>query len=115
MINTPREWFSRSIFMSETYDGFVYIWRDRKHNRYYIGSHQGTENDGYICSSNWMRNSYKRRPEDFKRRILTRMIATRKELLIEEQRWLSMIKSEELKTRYYNAVNHILYNSKDPN
>jgi len=82
--------------------GFVYIWRDRKYNRYYIGSHWGLENDNYICSSNWMRHSYKRRPKDFKRRILTRVYTNRKDLLIEEQRWLSMIKPEEIKIRYYN-------------
>ena len=50
--------------------GFVYIWYDRKHRRYYIGSHWGTENDNYICSSHWMIKSYKRRPEDFRRKII---------------------------------------------
>ena len=25
--------------------GFVYIWFDRKHRRFYIGSHWGTEDD----------------------------------------------------------------------
>ena len=35
--------------------GFVYIWYDRKHKRYYIGCRWGTENDGYICSSSWMK------------------------------------------------------------
>ncbi len=27
--------------------GFIYLWRDRKHNRYYLGSHWGSEDDGY--------------------------------------------------------------------
>lgn len=82
--------------------GFVYLWFDRKHKRYYIGSHWGSENDGYICSSRWMRKSYARRPQDFRRRILA--WATSKEsLLAEEGRWLSMIKPEEAKgKRYYN-------------
>ena len=31
--------------------GFVYIWFDRKHKRYYIGCHWGHEDDGYVCSS----------------------------------------------------------------
>jgi len=86
--------------------GFVYIWFDRKHKRYYIGSHWGTEDDGYICSSTWMRNSYNRRYEDFKRRIISRIYTNRQDLLDEEYRWLSMIKKEELKTRYYNFSNH---------
>lgn len=83
--------------------GFVYVWRDRKHNRYYVGSHWGLENDGYVCSSRWMRNAYSRRPQDFKRRVIARVYTTRLELLKEEGRWLQMIKPEELKgVRYYN-------------
>lgn len=88
--------------MKEKY-GFVYIWLDKKHKRYYVGSHWGTEDDGYICSSRWMKNSYKRRPHDFKRRIISRIYSSKKDLLIEEGKWLSLMKPEELKgTRYYN-------------
>lgn len=87
--------------------GFIYIWFDRKHRRFYIGSHWGTENDGYICSSNWMRDAYRRRPHDFKpRRIIARVYTNRQDLLIEEYRWLQMIKPEELGKRYYNLRNH---------
>jgi hypothetical protein len=50
--------------------GFVYIWFDRKHKRFYIGCHWGKENDGYVCSSPWMKQAYKHRPQDFKRKIL---------------------------------------------
>lgn len=86
--------------------GFVYLWRDKKHNRYYIGSHWGTEDDRYVCSSRWMMKSYKRRPEDFKRRILSRVYTNKKDLLQKENEWLSLIKEEELKTRYYNLMIH---------
>lgn len=81
--------------------GFVYIWRDRKHARYYIGSHWGTEDDGYVCSSPWMRQAHKHRPEDFKRRILFR---TDNRVLLREKEaeWLQLIKPEEIKERYYN-------------
>lgn len=81
--------------------GFVYIWYDRKHNRYYVGSHWGTEDDGYICSSTWMRNARSRRPGDFKRRIIQK-VTDRWILLDEEQKWLNQIKDEEIKVRYYN-------------
>lgn len=91
--------------MQEKY-GFVYIWYDRKHKRYYIGCKWGNENCSYICSSSWMNRSYKRRPEDFKRRILSRVYTTKKDLLQEEYRWLSQIKKEELGKRYYNLHNH---------
>ena len=85
--------------------GFVYIWRDKKRNRYYIGCHWGTETDGYICSSNWMRSAYRTRPQDFKRRILAR-VHDRKEMYSIEAQWLSLIKASEIKERYYNLHNH---------
>ena len=85
--------------------GFVYIWRDSKHNRYYIGAHWGHDFDGYICSSRWMRKAYKRRPEDFKRKILKTNIITKENLLEEEFKWLCLIKKEELGKKYYNLRN----------
>lgn len=85
--------------------GFIYIWRDSKHNRFYIGQHWGTIDDGYICSSKWMRDAYRRRPQDFKRRILTTNIQTREETLCKESEWLGLIKEEELGKRYFNFIN----------
>lgn len=86
--------------------GFVYLWYDRKHKRYYIGCRWGTEDDGYICSSKWMKDSYKRRPQDFRRKILVTDIPSRKELLEHEHLWLRMTKENELGVRYYNLHNH---------
>lgn len=84
--------------------GFIYLWYDRKRKMFYLGSHWGTEDDGYICSSKWMKQTYNHRPEDFKRRILQRNI--NKEILKEEEhRWLRFTKREELGTRYYNLNN----------
>jgi len=85
--------------------GFVYIWRDRKHNKYYIGCHWGTEDDGYISSCKWMNRAYKRRPEDFKRRILKKIYTSREDLLNEEYYWLRFIDDGELKVKYYNTIN----------
>lgn len=86
--------------------GTIYLWFDIKKKRYYLGAHWGTENDGYICSSRWMKNTYKRRPETFKRRILSRVYTNKQDLLEEEHRWLSKIKEEELGKKYYNLHNH---------
>ena len=86
--------------------GFVYIWYDRKHKRYYIGCRWGREDDGYVCSSSWMKKSYRYRSQDFKRRILSRIYTSKTDLLEEEYRWLSKIKSEELGKKYYNIYNH---------
>jgi hypothetical protein len=92
--------------MSKEKYGFVYLWRDRKHKRYYIGCHWGTVDDGYICSSSWMKQAYKHRPEDFKRKILVTDIRDRSKLHEEEFKFLSRIKDDELKTKYYNLNNH---------
>lgn len=86
--------------------GFIYLWYDKKHKRFYIGCRWGNETDGYICSSPWMKKGYKRRPNDFKRKILSRIYTNKKDLLEEEYRWLSKIKKEELGKRYYNLHNH---------
>jgi hypothetical protein len=82
-------------------EGFIYIWFDRKRKMYYIGCHWGTVDDGYICSSKWMRDAYRYRPHDFKKRIIKKGIK-RKELLSEEYKWLQLIKQEDIGTRYYN-------------
>ena len=84
--------------------GFIYLWYDRQYKRYYLGRHWGTENDGYICSSNKMRDAHRRRPEDFKRRIISRVITSIEDLILEEQRWLDKIKHEECGARYYNVT-----------
>lgn len=85
--------------MQEKY-GFVYIWYDRKRKMYYIGSHWGAEDDGYICSSNRMRDAYRRRPEDFKRRILNRFY-DKSETFQKEREWLKAVNKQD---RYYNHV-----------
>lgn len=95
--------------------GFVYIWFDRKHCRFYIGSHWGSEDDGYVCSSSWMSRAYKRRPRDFKRRILKR-VNDRANILLEEQRYLDLIKPNEIRVRYYNLTTNVQGNwAHDPN
>ena len=66
----------------------------------------GNEDDGYICSSTWMKNSYKRRPQDFKRRILAR-VNNGEELREEEAKWISLIKDEELGKKYYNLTKKV--------
>ena len=52
------------------YNSFVYYWTDSLKNMYYIGVHKGTPDDGYICSSEPMKEEYKLRPDDFSRSII---------------------------------------------
>lgn len=51
-------------------EAFVYCWTDKKTNKLYVGSHKGSTEDGYICSSKLMLEEYKKRPEDFSRQIV---------------------------------------------
>ncbi len=90
--------------MKEKY-GFVYIWRDKKRKMFYIGCHWGNVSDKYICSSDRMGHAYKRRPHDFKRKILETNIKNKSLLLEREYYWLQQIKTEELSKKYYNATN----------
>jgi len=85
------------------YYGFVYIWRDRKNKMFYIGSHMGGLDDGYVGSSTRLTRAYKKRPLDFTRRILDFCMENSKVKLHEmEEKWLNLIKVEELGKKYYN-------------
>lgn len=96
--------------MSSIYIGFIYLWFDTIHKWYYIGSHKGSIDDGYIGSGKVFLKTYKLRPHTFKRKIIT-LIEKEENILIEEQKWLNLIKPEELLTncniknntcKYYN-------------
>lgn len=82
--------------------GFVYIWFDRKRCMFYIGSHQGLEDDGYIASSVRVCRAYLKRPQDFRRRILQRVVGDRKAIRQAETKWLLLINPNDLGRRYYN-------------
>lgn len=87
----------------QDYFGFVYLWFDSHRRKFCVGSHYGAVDDGYITSTGWMRKAYKKRPQDFKRRILYHLpVDCKKTLLIAEQKVLSKLRDDELGTRYYN-------------
>ena len=80
---------------------FVYLWMDKTRNMFYIGSHSGSVNDGYISSSRWLSGEVRYRPQSFKRRILS-YHSSANEALREEHRLLTMIQDQEFGVRYYN-------------
>lgn len=54
-----------------------------------------------------MRRAYHRRPNDFKRRILSLVYTTRQDMFDEEKKWQNLISDDELKgVRYYNIKRH---------
>ena len=94
------------------YFGFVYLWYDRKRKWFCLGSHMGSLEDGYSSSTGFFEKALTKRPQDMKRRILYfESSANHSALLEAEQKWIDLIKHEELdleinrrnKTvRYYN-------------
>ena len=81
------------------------MWFDNNKRMFYIGSHKGRVEDGYICSSKRMLRAYKNRPTQFKRRIL-KYIEQETDILHWEQYYLNMIKDSELLYKggkYYNV------------
>lgn len=51
-------------------EAFVYCWTDKSTNMLYVGSHKGSPEDGYVCSSKHMLEEYNKRPDDFSRQII---------------------------------------------
>lgn len=83
--------------------GFTYLWRDRRDHRFYLGSHVGTFDENYISGSEVFLNEYKRRPEDFRRRILRCFEdGDWEQVRQEEARLLAMLRPKKLGGRYYN-------------
>jgi hypothetical protein len=67
---------------------------------YYIGSHTGDPNDGYLSSSRWLNAEINFRPADFKRKIIK--YVSEDNLKTEEYRLLNYIKENEFGKKYYN-------------
>lgn len=90
--------------MKTAVGGFIYLWYDTKRRKFYLGSHKGSVDDGYLGSNQRFKSAYKSRPSTFKRRILEHHEdITRDNLLEREQVWLNMICENELHgVRYYN-------------
>ena len=51
-------------------EAFVYTWTNTETNQLYIGSHKGTPEDGYVCSSKPMLEDYMRDRTVFSRQIV---------------------------------------------
>ena len=84
-------------------EGFVYLWKDTKRGKFYLGSHHGSLYDGYVGSSKRFISAYKSRPDTFRRRILEYYKECSREFLRErETAWLSLIDPQDLTTKYYN-------------
>jgi len=50
--------------------GFVYRWTDSSNGMYYVGSHKGDIDYGYVGSGKRFKPAYNKRPKAFEREIL---------------------------------------------
>lgn len=87
---------------NEHYNSFIYQWFDRKLNKFYIGSHYGHINDGYLFGGIDIKKEYKERPDDFEREILSYH-------LVSEYSEIRKIEKEYL-IKYDVENNDIFYN-----
>lgn len=81
-------------------EGFVYIWRDKIRKMYYVGSHDGTPDDGYISSSHWLTAEVRYRPNDFRRRIIKYVDLANLKMV--EYKFINLIEDHEFGKKYYN-------------
>jgi hypothetical protein len=51
-------------------DSFLYCWTNKANGKLYIGTHKGTMDDGYVCSSRIMLEEYLNNPSVFTRSII---------------------------------------------
>ena len=83
-------------------EAFVYCWTDHLTDKLYVGWHKGTPNDGYICSSKYMKEQYNKRPSDFTRQIIA--VGTCKDMTSFET---TLLRAADAKNNdsYYNLHN----------
>ena len=92
------------------YTGFIYIWMNTERKKFYVGSHRGSIDDGYIGSGTLFKKAYEKNPSVFKRRILQYVCGTHEDILLTEEKWLSLITSEEMYgKKYYNCTRNTTY------
>lgn len=83
-------------------EAFVYCWTDHRDQKLYVGSHKGTINDGYVCSSKIMLKEYKERPRDFTRQIIAK--GTYEDIVKLEKKILESVNAA-FSEEYYNQTN----------
>lgn len=79
-------------------DSFCYCLTDHKTKKIYIGSHKGSKDDGYLCSSKYVLKEHTLRPTDFTRQIIA------------EGDWTTIRKFEDRLIRALWAANIPCYN-----
>lgn len=88
--------------MEEIDVGFVYLWENVYNKKYYIGSHKGYIDDGYIGSGKYFKRAYRKNPNSFIRKILY----VGCDFLNYEQELLEFVDAKN-NDKFYNLVNKV--------
>ena len=89
----------------EEYNSFIYIWKDNLFEKYYIGSHIGYTEDGYLFGGIDIKKEYSKRPKDFERNILSyHVIKNNNEIRSIEKEYLIKYDVEN-NPNFYNRTN----------
>jgi hypothetical protein len=85
--------------MKNNYIGFIYKWTNKNNNMFYIGSHKGNINDGYVGSGTLFKEEYKLNKIDFERKILE-YVNNEENILVREQFYLDLYDVKNNKLSY---------------
>ena len=89
---------------SNSGESFVYLWINKDTDRKYVGKHKGTNDDGYVCSSESMLSEYNDCPSRFVRTILA--YGTDEEMHELETQLILTLKATKSHL-YYNMSNNL--------
>lgn len=83
-------------------EAFAYCWTDHLTNKLYVGWHKGQPDDGYVCSSKYMKEQYLKRANDFTRQIIA--IGSSKDITKLETAILQSVDAKN-DSQFYNLHN----------
>ena len=83
-------------------EAFVYTWTNLETNQLYIGSHKGTSDDGYVCSSKPMLEDYMKNRSVFSRQIIA--TGTHEDMVAFEAALLHSVDAKN-DSQFYNMHN----------
>ena len=93
-------------------EAFVYCWTDVATNKLYVGSHKGSDVDGYICSSKYMMEEFNKRPNDFVRSVIAH--GSYKDVLALETCILQSVDASSSEDFYNKHNNNGVYHALGP-
>jgi len=95
---------AKSDAYSNSGESFVYLWVCKDTDRKYVGKHKGTDDDGYVCSSETLLTEYNECPSRFIRTVLA--YGSDQEMLELETMLLLQLKAKKSHL-YYNMSNNL--------